>query len=293
MNLLLQLLVNGIINASIYCLLSVGFGILYRSMRFFNITLGAVYILASYTVFASLKWAGFPLGVSIAIGIAAACFFGVITDRVVFYPLEKKGAGGGVLLIASLGIYILIVNLIALVFGNEVKILSKGIEPSFSIAHIIIIRMQAIQFLAGWAIVIILWIVIRKNTLMKGIWAMGKTPALVRVLGLPYKLMRTIVFLLSSAFVGLASILVTLDVGIDPHCGMNAFLIGAVAMIAGGIDTFWGWIGGAVLIALLQSISIWKFSAEWNDLIMFGILIITLLFRPQGLFSPAKRKEEI
>ena len=46
------------------------------------------------------------------------------------------------------------------------------------------------------------------------------------------------------------------------------------------------------MLAVLQSIAVWQFSASWNDLITFGILIVTLLFRPQGLFSPKKRREE-
>ncbi|MBW2647453.1 MAG: hypothetical protein JRE23_15015 [Deltaproteobacteria bacterium] len=127
---------------------------------------------------------------------------------------------------------------------------------------------------------------------MKGIWAMGETPDLVMVLGLPYKLMRMLIFALSSVFAGIASLLVALDVGIDPHVGMHALLTGAVAVLVGGVDVYRGWIGGAVLLAVLQSIAVWQFSARWNDLITFGILIVTLLFRPQGLFSPKKRREE-
>lgn len=292
MTLLLQLIFNGIVNAAIYSLLAVGFGLIYRSMRFFYIAYGAVYVIASYAVVAAMQISGFPLYLSIGAGVFLGVLAGVLMDRTVYLPLERSGATPGVLLIASLGLYILAVNAIALIFGNEVKILSRGIEPSFSLGPLVITRMQVIQFLVGWILVIGFWLIIRKNTLMKGIWAMGETPNLVTALGLPCGLMRLLVFALSSVFAGVASLVTALDVGIDPHVGMHALLIGAVAVIVGGVDVYWGWIGGASLLALLQGIAVWQFSSRWNDLITFGILIITLLFRPQGLFSPRKRREE-
>ncbi len=292
MTLLLQLLVNGIVTASLYSLLAVGFGLVYRSMRFFHIAFGAVYILASYAVILMRDTFGFPLSVSIIIGLTIGVVGGVLMDRLVYLPLEKRSAGSGVLLVASLGIYILFVNLIALIFGNEVKILSAGIAPSYTFGPLIISRMQTVQCLMGWLLVTVFWFIIRRNTFMKGVWAMGEKQRLVRVLGLPYEFMRVVVFALSSLFAGAASLLVALDVGIDPHVGMQALLTGAVAVIVGGVDLFWGWIAGAFLLAVLQSLAVWQFSARWNDLVTFGILIITLLFRPQGLFAPIRRREE-
>jgi len=292
MTLLLQLLLNALVNAAIYSLLAVGFGVVYRSMRFFHIAFGAVYIVATYVVVSSTTLLGLPLSVSIVLGIIIAAAAGWLMDSTVYFPLEKAGATPGVLFIASLGIYILLVNIIALVFGNEVKILSKGIEPSFTMGALVFTRMQLVQFLAGWSAIFFFWLAIRRNTLIKGIWAMGETPVLVMVLGLPYRLMRMMVFAISSVFAGAASVLTALDVGIDPHVGMQALLTGAVAVIVGGVDVFWGWIGGALILAVLQSLAVWQFSARWNDLITFSILIATLLLRPQGLFSPKKRREE-
>lgn len=289
---LLQLILNGVINASIFSILAVGFGIVYRSLRFFYITFGAIYIIAPYMVVAGMNVIGLPMPVSILIGLIIGILIGVLMERAVFLPLERAGATAAVLFVASLALYIIIVNLIALTFGNEIKILSKGLEPTYSIGALILTRIQVIQFFTGGLIVTAFWFIIRNNTLMKGIWAMGETPNLVLALGLPYESMRMILFALSSAFASAASLLVTLELGIDPHVGMRALLTGAVAVFVGGVEVFWGWIGGAVILALLQSFVVWQFSANWNDLITFGILIVTLLFRPQGLFSPKKRREE-
>ena len=80
--------------------------------------------------------------------------------------------------------------------------------------------------------------------------------------------------------------------GMDPHVGMHYLLLGSVAVFFGGVDRYWAWGAGAMLLAALQSLAVWKFSAQWTDLVTFGVLIFVLLFRPQGLFGLRKRLEE-
>ncbi len=289
MTLLLQLLINGLVTGALYALVALGFGLVYRSTRVFHLALGAIYTAAAYGVYITLRW-GREAG--IIIGILTALILGLLIERFVYRPLYKRSSSSGVILVASLGIYIFVVNLIALVFGNEVKILSRGIEPSVTFFGIILTRMQLIQFFTGVFVIFIWVILLKKLRFFKGIWAMGDEPVLVRVLGLPLWRFRDTVFLLSSFLVAVSSILVALDVGVDPHIGLPAFLIGAVAVLVGGVSNFRGWVISAFIIAELQSLVIWKFSARWNDAITFVVLIIVLLLRPQGIFSVKGRMEE-
>ena len=86
--------------------------------------------------------------------------------------------------------------------------------------------------------------------------------------------------------------LTALDIGMDPHVGMPALLTSAVAVIIGGIDSYWGWVLGALMIAELQSLVVWKVSSQWTPLLTFALLIIMLLTRPQGILGTKKRLEE-
>ncbi len=289
MTLLLQFLINGLVTGALYALVALGFGIVYRSTKVFHLALGAIYTASAYGAYAVLKWGK---GTGILIGILTALALGFLIERCVYRPFYKKDSSPGVVLVASLGLYIFIVNLIALIFGNEVKILSPGIEPSFSFFGIILTRMQIIQFFTGIFVIIIWLILLKKSRFFKAVWAMGDEPVLVRVLGLPLWRLRDTVFILSSFLVAVSSILVGMDVGIDPHIGLPAFLIGAVAVFVGGMNNFSGWVISAFIIAELQSLVIWKFSARWNDAITFVVLIAVLLLKPQGIFSVKGRMEE-
>jgi branched-chain amino acid transport system permease protein len=83
-----------------------------------------------------------------------------------------------------------------------------------------------------------------------------------------------------------------LDIGIDPNIGMNALLSGAVAVIVGGLGTFEGAAVGGLGLGFLQGLAVWRLSARWQDAVTFVLLVVFLLFRPQGIFGGRRRVEE-
>ena len=84
---------------------------------------------------------------------------------------------------------------------------------------------------------------------------------------------------------GLAGLLVSLDVGMNPTMGMRALLMGVVTVIVGGIGSIRGAALAALLIGLAQNFCVWFISSQWQDAIVFVILLLFLIFRPQGFFG--------
>ena len=289
MKLLIQLLVNGLILGGLYSLIALSFGLVYRSTRIFHIALGAVYTISAYGMYVGAKE---DLLLGIAAGLTSAILLSLLIEWMIYQPFVKKESSLGVILIASLGVYVFIVNLIALIFGNEVKVISSGIEPSFSLGFLVLTRIQIIEFIISGLIILGIALGFKKSKFFKAIWAMGEEPLLVEVLGLPVFKLRSFVFILSGFLVASAAMLSAYDVGIDPHQGLSAILLGAVAVLVGGVDNLWGWIISAFLISEIQSVAIWKFSAKWNDAITFILLILVLLLKPKGLFTSEGRVEE-
>jgi branched-chain amino acid transport system permease protein len=91
----------------------------------------------------------------------------------------------------------------------------------------------------------------------------------------------------------LAAILVALDVDMTPTMGLNALMMGIVAMIVGGIGSVPGTTLGGLLLGLAQHLGVWKIGSEWQDAIAFAILLLFLLLRPQGFFGRRVRKVEV
>jgi branched-subunit amino acid ABC-type transport system permease component len=98
---------------------------------------------------------------------------------------------------------------------------------------------------------------------------------------------------LGSVLAGIAGILVALDVDMTPTMGMNALLMGVAAVIIGGVDSLPGVALGALLLGMAQHLGVWKISSQWQDAIAFFILLMFLLFRPQGFLGKRVKKVSV
>lgn len=292
MNLFLQLFGNGLVQGSVAMLYAASFGFVYRSFGVFHIAMGAQFVFACYMFYTCATVSSLPLVVAVPIVLALSVVFAAAIELAVYRPFAKKRCSSGVVMIASLGVMIVMENLVALIYGNEVKTISNQLEPSVAFSGLRFTRIQIVQFLVGLGVFAAVGVAVRYGKWFKALWAMGDQPELLPVLGLPVKWLRLVVMMLSGLLVAVPAMLISWDIGMDPHVGMHYLLLGSVAVFFGGVDRYWAWGVGAMLLAALQSLAVWKFSAQWNDLITFGVLVFVLLFRPQGLFGIRKRLEE-
>ena len=292
MNLFLQLLGNGIVQGATALCLAAGFGFVYRSMRIFHIAMGGQFVFSCYAFYFFAVRLNWNLGCAAAAALILSVAFGGLIEIAVYRPFFKKGSSSGVTMIASLGVMIIVENLTALCFGNEVKTISNQLEPSVVLGGLRFTRIQLIQFFGGIALFSGVGLLIGHVRYFKAIWAMGEQPELIPVLGLPQGLLRLTVMALSAVMVAVPAVLISWDIGMDPHVGMHYLLLASVAVFAGGTDRYAAWGLGAMALAVLQSLAVWKFSARWTDLVTFGVLVAILLLRPQGLLGTRKRLEE-
>jgi branched-chain amino acid transport system permease protein len=292
MNLFLQLLANGLVNGALFAMLAVGFGLVWRTTRVFHVAYGGLYVVCAYCFYLLFSIVGIPMILSLLGTLLVAGLAGVAVELGFYRVFYHKQASPGAILIASLGLFVAIENLIAMFLGNELRTVAREIDSVIRFGPVALTRLQLFEFIAGAFVVSTLWLLVCRLRTFKALWAMGDQPELVSALGLPLFRLRILVFTISTVLVAIPASLMTLDVGIDPHKGMSYLLIAAVAVLVGGINSYAGWIGGAVLLAVLQSLVVWKFSARWTDLVTFSLLVLILVFSPKGLFERHQRVEE-
>ena len=102
-----------------------------------------------------------------------------------------------------------------------------------------------------------------------------------------------IAFALGSGLAALSGVLVSLDTDINPSMGFYALLMGVIAVIIGGIGSFKGTAIGALILSFAQNLGGWKLPTQWQDAIAFMVMLLFLLFRPQGLFGKNLKKADI
>jgi len=289
---MIQFLANGFCKGAVIALVALGFGLIYTTTRVFHIAHAAIYVLGAYALYAALVLLKLPLPAAVGFGLLVAVIAGMLVDWTVYQPLAKRSASAAVVLISSLGVQIVFENLIALGFGNQTQILRAGIEKTFSFGSIILTQVQIAQAVVGILITGAFFLFLKHSRTGQLCRAISDDEILASVLGARVKRIRILVFALGSAFAAIGSMLVALDIGIDPHIGFSAVLTAAVACIIGGLRNFLAPAAGGVLLGLTQSLIVWRTSSKWEESVTFGILILFLLFRRQGLFGGVRRADE-
>lgn len=285
----IQFIINGIIIGSIYSLVSLGFSLIYNTTKIFHIAYAVLYMFAPYMILTFYSVIGLPFIFSFIIAIFLTIALNVAMELLIYKPLSKKNSSLNVIMISSIGIMIVVINFIAIFFGNETKILNPDISETITFGDIIITYTQLAQFVISALILFMFLAFLKFSKFGIRTRAMRDDDILCSVFGMDVYKMRFILFTLSAIFAAIGGGLVAYDVGMDPYIGMPMLLNAVVALIIGGIGRFEAPILGGFIIGILQSLSVWAFSARWQDAITFTLLIIFLIFRPQGLLGEKRR----
>jgi len=291
-NLFLQLLLNGLINGCAFALVAIGFALICNTTRIFHFAHGGIYTLSGYLFFSFYTQHGLSMWFALPITLILAAIVGILIDLVVYHPLDRRRASTMMHMLSSLGLYIIIVNIICMVYGNNSKIIVSGLLPTVKFGGLMLNAVQIWTAVTFVIVFIAFAVSLRVTGLGLKLRAMRDNQTLLSLYGINPNTIRLFVFGAGSALCALAGILVGLDVGIDPHVGMTAVVLAAVALIVGGIGIFEGAAFGALMLGCLQSIAVWQMSARWQDMVTFLVLIVFLLFRPQGIMGRRGRLEE-
>lgn len=288
----MQFVANGLCKGAVYALVATGFGLIYTTSRVFHIAHGAVYTLTAYALFCSLALLKLPLTASVGLALVTAAAAGALIELGVYRPLDRKQASSSVVMISSLGVYIVLVNLIAMFLGNDTRILRSGVQSTHTFGDVILTEVQLAQMLLAPAVIGVYWVFLSRTSLGRLCRAVADDSTLASVLGVKVERTRLVAFVAGSCLAAVGAVFVALDVGIDPHVGFPAVLVAAVACIIAGLQRFIAPAFGGLLLGLIQSLVVWKTSSKWESTVSFLILITVLLFRPQGLLQLQRRIEE-
>ena len=278
-----QFLINGLITGILYSLFAIGFALVYNTTRIFHIAAAGIYVFAAYMFWLFVSNVGLPIIPAAVVAIALTMLLSLLTEVLVYRPLKNRKASLNVTMIASIGLLTMMINTIALFFGNETKVIDNTIMQPMTLGNIIITRPQMYQAIIGTGVIIAFMVILQRTNWGLRLRALSADETLFETLGYGTRATRVVVFLASGAFIALASCLTVYDVGLDPNIGMNMLINAMVAMIIGGVGRFSTCVLGGLVLGLLQTMTVFQFSSNWQNAVTFILLLILLFLRPQGM----------
>lgn len=281
-----QLVINSVIAGAVYALVGIGFALVYNVSRFFHFTHGVIFTFGAYSAFFFAKKMGVPIYFSIPIAVVVTTLVGSSLHLLVFDPIRRRNNAPLILLLSSLGVYIILQNLISMSFGDDIKTLRSGVieEGAIFFGARITLAQTSIMLTSSILIVAVMFFLSRTRFGM-AMQVVSSNEQLAEVCGIKIGEVLLGTFGLGSALGVIAGILVSLDVDMTPTMGLPALMMGVVAVIIGGIRSIKGIFLGALLLGFAQHLGTWMISSQWQDAIAFFILIVFLIFKPEGFLG--------
>jgi len=181
---------NSIIAGAIYAVVALGFNLIYGTVKFFDIGYGSLTAVGGYTVFLLYKRLGFDLAISIIAAMIVAGLVGYLIYRFVYAPLRARKATNMVMLVASLGAFIIIQAVVAMLFTSQFQTLSRdvaGVE-TYQIFGGIITQTQTLILAAGLLIMTALAFVLKYTLFGKAVRAVSDDDEVARIVERSYRL---------------------------------------------------------------------------------------------------------
>jgi branched-subunit amino acid ABC-type transport system permease component len=287
MDIVPQLILNSIIAGAIYTMITLGFNLIYTTTKLIDLSYGALSVVGGYSVFFFANKLGLDLYLAIILGVLIAGALGLLIDRFVYQKLRARKASTMIQLIASLGVLTVIQAIIAILFTSQFQTLSdpSSFNRTFEIGTAVITEVQVIILSVGLTILFLLFLLREKTMFGKAMKAVSDDEEVAKIVGINTDKIISKVFFIGSSIAGLAGIMIGFDTGLEPTMGLPVLLKGIIASIVGGIGNIYGGVLGSFFLGFVENFGIWKISGEWKDAIAFSVLILFLLFRPNGILK--------
>jgi branched-chain amino acid transport system permease protein len=306
----IQNFLNGLSIGTVYAIFALGYTIVFSILGIINFAHGAIFTLGAYFTYfligginngtGILAGFGLPFGLpfilAIIIGSLMAGLVGVLIERLAFKPLRTRGADPLLALVSSLGVALLIVNLVQYLVGAEILSFPSDVFGSFvnnnpsinfgSVDRPIPIRtVQIIIFAVSLVILVLLAYLINRTKFGKALRAVAENPTTASLLGVSVDRYIFLTFLLSGFLGGLAGTLVGTSFSISgPYFGVVYGLKGLAVIVLGGLGDIPGAVLGGLVIGLAEAFVPGEYSG-YKEAVAFALLFVMLLIRPQGLLG--------
>jgi branched-chain amino acid transport system permease protein len=301
---LIQTIINGLTTGFLYALIALGYTMVYGVLKLLNFAHGDVYMIGAYIGYYVLQWFGGPQHLSIPVPLLVAVMFaiaglgcgvlGVGIERFAYRPL--RNAPRIAPLITALGVSFILENSVLLLFGGFTKSYSTesfisqtaGIHIAGAVIDPVQITIFIVSILMMWGLMVL----VDRTTLGKSMRAVASDREAAEMLGIKVDRVISYTFFIGSAMAGVAGVMSGLAFNqISATVGFLAGLKAFTAAVVGGIGSIPGAMIGGLFIGLCEAFASTYISTKYSDLIVFGILIVTMLIRPTGIFGrPALQK---
>ena len=288
--------INGLQTGSIYALIALGYTMVYGIVKLINFAHGDILMIGAYTTLIAVSH-GMPLIVAIILSMILCAFLGVIIDFFAYRPIRKAPKISA--LITAIGMSFLLESLALIIFGANPRVIDQKYIPAFlsnnnkiSLGFLNISMLTLFVITVTSVCMIALNLFIKKTKLGKATRAVSQDTGAAQLMGINVNKTIAITFAIGSGLGALGGALYAIVYPqIEPYMGMLPGLKAFIAAVFGGIGSIPGAMFGGYVLGLVEAYVKGSSLTTWANPIVFGVLVLILIFRPNGLFGKNQKEK--
>lgn len=282
-DLILDFLIFGTIQGSIYALLAIGFSLVYGVGGILNQAHGAFYVITMYLFYwFYINFAGFGLYVGLIVGIIVVTIVGGLIYLLLIKPIKDSHVG---VVIVTFAFAFFIEQFVKVTVDSIYHDMPPLIPGFIEFFGVIIYNHYILIVIVSFSVITIVILFINKSKIGKSIRAVAQDAEAASLMGINVDRILTYVLMISAFLVGVAAILnVPVDI-VAPHVGWSILLNSFAIVVLGGLGSLPGSVAGAFIIAYARSYTNYFISPVLSALIPIIVIVVMLVIRPRGLFG--------
>lgn len=282
-----QQLVNGLTVGSTYSLIALGYTLIFGVLGIINMAHGQIFIFGSLVGLVLMTSLNMPLGVALIVAIVISAILGLMLEYIALRPLRKKNVPHLASLISTIGFAILMEEAMHKFFGAD----SRAFPQSFgdTTYDLGLIQIRSVDLVILGISVLLMFVLhfwIQKTKMGKAIRATAENADTANILGINTNMVIVVTVMLASALGGIAGILIGMAYSaLIPTMGMTLGFKGLAVLILGGVGSIPGAMVCGVLLGIIEVFTVAYGDSSYRDAVAFGLIILILLLKPEGLFG--------
>jgi len=291
----LDLFVNGLIFGLFYALMAVGLAMIFGVLKVVNFAHGELYMVGAYTYVLAATKLGIPVWLALPLAALAGAALGALIERTLMRPLYAGYGSWAIMkdeyaVVVTFGLSLLLINLVDKIVGPYPFRGPALIETSrFAVGPVMLNGQKLVAAGISAAMMVALALFIKRSLWGRQIQAVAQNRLGASLAGIDATRATSLVFSISGLLAALAGALLAPLINPSPDVGAFPAIKSYVIVVLGGMGSIWGAMAAALLLGVLESFFAVYVSYDYRDAFGLLILILVLLFRPQGLMGEKGR----
>jgi branched-chain amino acid transport system permease protein len=278
---------SGLTMATLLFLVASGLTLIFGVGNVFNFAHGSFYMIGAYLAYQAATIWHTNFWAATFIAAAGAGVVGMLAESLFLRRIYGRAEEGGFQILLTYSFILVIDDLVKLIWGTEYKSLLRpgGLSGSVEVSGLTLPTYNLAIIGIGLVVVILAWLILSRTRPGRIARASALDREMLGSMGVNVPLTMTLVFGVATALGGFAGALAAPLRSVTPGAGIEVIIDSLIVVVIGGMGNFWGAWLGALILGEVNAYAV-AVIPEWASVVSYLVMVLTLIFRPEGLFAP-------